>query len=419
MGMLIEIPDRDIKINKSDIEEKIDIIIEKLKTNKYSIYEKEIWQSLIHKVLLNEKEKKNKDLLLDVIMSVNCYKEAEIIEYINYAVGEILEKYTYEDKYVVMKEKVNGSNHFLVTNLTNFGLIDVNNLIKIKMIYDEEQEKTIAELEDVSISENSIILVIDDYVGSGSSIIDILKLIEGKYENQNVIIVSYIWQEKAKLKLEDYINEEKRNNKYIIFEENCILEKSYITKFNEDSDILKYIQNKCSTCRVKGMRFGYKKTGAMLAINGLSPNNNISMLWRNDLGSDWIPPFNRDVSTLVLQNKKEKIIKESYPKMQNYYKSFCYNELLTYDEFKMLLLIFNSHCIQINKITMLLGLDTDEETEEIINKFKELGLIKYEINNYIEFIDADVIRQFKSINNEIHRDALDGYKKECTNKVKF
>ena len=85
----------------------------------------------------------------------------------------------------------------------------------------------------------------------------------------------------------------------------------------------------------------------------------------------------------------------------------------------MLLLIFNSHCIQINKITMLLGLDTDEETEEIINKFKELGLIKYEINNYIEFIDADVIRQFKSINNEIHRDALDGYKKECTNKVKF
>ena len=85
----------------------------------------------------------------------------------------------------------------------------------------------------------------------------------------------------------------------------------------------------------------------------------------------------------------------------------------------MLLLIFNSYYIRIDQLTKLLGLDTDSDTEQIIEKFKQYGIIKYEIDNILEFIDKKVIYQFKNINKQISRYALDGLKKECTNNLKL
>ena len=142
------------------------------------------------------------------------------------------------------------------------------------------------------------------------------------------------------------------------------------------------------------------------------------MLWRDDLGDErtWIPPFNRDISAITMQIKKEKIIKESYSNMRKFYESFSYKDTLSFDEFKMLLLLFNSYYIKIEQIKDLLGLDTYEDTEHIIEKFKKCGIIEYEVDNIIKFIDEKVIRQFKKINQLISKDALEEFKKECTNK---
>lgn len=157
----------------------------------------------------------------------------------------------------------------------------------------------------------------------------------------------------------------------------------------------------------------------MIAINGIAPNNNISMLWRNDLGDnrDWIPPFNRDINCLVMQKKKEKLIKESYSEILNYYKQFYYKDIYTFEEFKMLLLLFNSYYIKINQITKLLGLDTNEDAEEILEKFKINGIIRYEVDSILEFADKNVIRQFKKINQQLSRKALNEFKKKCNNNL--
>ena len=40
-------------------------------------------------------------------------------------------------------------------------------------------------------------MIIDDYIGSGRTIIDILKEIENKYNNKNIKIIGCIWQNNA------------------------------------------------------------------------------------------------------------------------------------------------------------------------------------------------------------------------------
>lgn len=402
---------KDIEENKIynwQINERIDRIVEKLRINKYSIEEKECLYNLLHKVLLNENTKINKNNLLDVIEEVNSYKDSEIIDYINATVGHII-RMDIQDKYIIVKENISSSNHSIVSNIIKDGFLEECNVIKYS-------KDTGIELKEIK--ENSVILIIDDYIGSGKTIIDILKQIENSYKNQNIKIVSYIWQEKAIEKINEYIYETEKNNNYEIYTENSIIEKSYNRRYNKDTKIFKYIKKRCDTCNNNKYKFGYNNTGAMITISGLSPNNNISMLWRNDLGKDntWIPPFNRDVCIIAMQMKKEKIIKESYSNMRRYYNLFCYKDIFDFEEFKMLLLIFNSYYIRIEQITDLLGLDTKDDTEQVIAKFKKHGIIEYEVDNIIEFIDKKVIYQFKRINQLISRDALEKHKKECTNK---
>ena len=397
------------KIYICQINERINKLVKKLRVNKYCDEEKELLYNLLQKVLLNEQTKVNKNNLLDVIEEVNCYKDLEINDYINATITHIIKNETREI-YMILKEKISSSNHTIISKVLKDGLLEEYNIIK----YSKDNGIELKE-----VKENSVILIVDDYVGSGKTIIDILKELENYYNNQNVKIISYIWQEKAINKINEYINETERINNYEIhIDENSIIEKSFKERYEENSRIFKYIKDTCNTCRDKRCRFGYNKTGAMLTINGLSPNNNISMLWRDDLGDErtWIPPFNRDISAITMQIKKEKIIKESYSNMRKFYESFSYKDTLSFDEFKMLLLLFNSYYIKIEQIKDLLGLDTYEDTEHIIEKFKKCGIIEYEVDNIIKFIDEKVIRQFKKINQLISKDALEEFKKECTNK---
>lgn len=406
----------DIMINKeenkvyiSQINERINNLVKKLRVNKYCIEEKELLYNLLNKVLLNEQTKVNKNKLLDVIEEVNCYKDLEINDYINATITHIIST-EIKEKYMILKERISSSNHTIISKVLKDGLLEESNIIK----YSKDNGIELKE-----VKENSVILIVDDYVGSGKTIIDMLKEIEKNYNNQNVKIIAYIWQEKAIKKINEYINETEKNNNYEIhIDEDIIIEKSYKERYEEDSSIFKYIKDTCNTCKDKRCKFGYNRTGAMITINGLSPNNNISMLWRDDLGNEktWIPPFNRDISSITMQIKKEKIIKESYSNMRKFYDSFSYKDILSFDEFKMLLLLFNSYYIKIEKIKDLLGLDTIDDAEHVIEKFKKYGIIEYEVDNIIKFIDKKVIEQFKKINQLISRDALKQFKKECTNK---
>ena len=269
MGGDIMVNEEENKVYISQINERINKLVKKLRVNKYCVEEKELLYNLLNKVLLNEQTKVNKNKLLDVIEEVNCYKDLEINDYINATITHIISTEDRE-KYMILKEKISSSNHTIISKVLKDGLLEESNIIK----YSKDNG-----IEFKEIKENSVILIADDYVGSGKTIIDILKEIENNYNNQNVKIIAYIWQEKAINKINEYINETERNNNYEIhIDEDIIIEKSYKERYEEDSSIFKYIKETCNTCRDKRCKFGYNRTGAMITINGLSPNNNISML---------------------------------------------------------------------------------------------------------------------------------------------
>ena len=97
---------------------------------------------------------------------------------------------------------------------------------------------------------------IDDYIGSGRTIIDILKEIENKYNNKNIKIIGCIWQNNAIKNINKYIKKI-RNNKYEIYDKNIIIENSYIEKCKEDN-IIRYIEDRCNKCKNTDFKFGYR-----------------------------------------------------------------------------------------------------------------------------------------------------------------
>ena len=189
------------KIYKWQLEQKINDIVKNMQINKYSSEEKEILFNLLQKVLLNEQTKENKNKLLEVIKNVNCYKDCEIISFINTAIEKIIREYP-EEKYVIIKEDIDSSNHSIVSNLVKYGYFSPKNIIK----YSKNKG-----IEDKYIKDNEIIMIIDDYIGSGRTIIDILKEIENKYNNKNIKIIGCIWQNNAIKNISKYIKKIRNN----------------------------------------------------------------------------------------------------------------------------------------------------------------------------------------------------------------
>lgn len=384
---------------------KKDLLIEVEKIAEEKInkkYQKEYKALIIEnyvKFLDNEKEIADKERLLKILENVKWYSNANIDEFFSKTITEILNN-TIGDLFCISKNKRTSSCYSIITNLLMQGKLEENNLI----IYDKKTKT----LEYKNIVENSTILIIDDYSGSGESIINIAKAIENKYSNNKVLILCYVWQKKAIkiIKRMKKFFDKKLNNDYEIIEEGIVLEDSYKEKFDKDNATMNYIKDICECCKQTNVKYGYRKIGAMLTFNGISPNNNISMLWNNNIeynNSRWFPVFNREYSLeLLVRKKNEYLIKNKTEIFELYQESFL-KEDITYEEFTVLIILFNTYSIRKEYIKEALGFDTLEEITEIIEKFVSCGIITYSIENILQFIDKRVINEMRRIDERISR----------------
>lgn len=384
---------------------KKDLLIEVEKIAEEKInkkYQKEYKALIIEnyvKFLDNEKEIADKERLLKILENVKWYSNANIDEFFSKTITEILNN-TIGDLFCISKNKRTSSCYSIITNLLMQGKLEENNLI----IYDKKTKT----LEYKNIVENSTILIIDDYSGSGESIINIAKAIENKYSNNKVLILCYVWQKKAIkiIKRMKKFFDKKLNNDYEIIEEGIVLEDSYKEKFDKDNATMNYIKDICECCKQTNVKYGYRRTGAMLTFNGISPNNNISMLWNNNIeynNSRWFPVFNREYSLeLLVRKKNEYLIKNKTEIFELYQESFL-KEDITYEEFTVLIILFNTYSIRKEYIKEALGFDTLEEITEIIEKFVSCGIITYSIENILQFIDKRVINEMRRIDERISR----------------
>ncbi len=386
-------------MEKKDLVIEVEKIAEGIINKKYQKEYKDLIIENYIKFLDNEKEVTDKQRLLKILENVKWYSNENIDKFFSNTITEILNR-TIGDLFCISKNKRTSSCYSIITNLLMQGKLEEDNV----MIYDKKTNT----LEHKEIAKNSTILIMDDYSGSGETIINMAKAIEKEYSNNKVLILCYVWQEKAIkiIKRVKNIFDKKLKNNYEIVEKGIVLEDSYKEKFNIDNNTINYIKGICECCQQANIRYGYRRTGAMLTFNGISPNNNISMLWNNHIkynNSRWFPIFNREYSLeLLIRKKNEYLIKNKTEILELYKESFLKKDI-TYEEFKVLIILFNTYSIRKEYIKEALGFDTLEEVTEIIEKFVSYGIITYNIENILQFTDRKVINEMRRIDERISR----------------
>lgn len=386
-------------MERKDLVTEIEKIAEERINKKYQKAYKSLLVENYIKFLDNENKLADKERLLKVLKNVKWYSNENTDIFFSNVITELLNK-TVGDLFCISKNKKTSSCYSIVTNLLMQGKLEEKNII----VYDKKKKS----IEHKEIAEKSTILIMDDYSGSSESIINIAKAIEKEYSNNKVLILCYVWQEKAiKIvkRMKKYFNK-KLNNDYEIIEEGIVLEDSYKEKFNTDIDSITYIKSICEDCQQPNIKYGYRKTGAMVTFNGISPNNNISMLWNNNImhnNHKWFPVFNREYSLELLRKKKNDYLRDNKSKIYEFYKESFLKDNMTYEEFKVLIMIFNTYSIRKEYIKEALGFDTIEEVTEVIEKFINCGIITYSIENILQFIDKRVISEMRKIDERISR----------------
>lgn len=383
-------------MNQKELISEIGKIAEEILDKKYQKENKDIIVENYIKFLNNEREFSKKEKLLKVLKNVKWYSNHNTDIYFFNIITEILNE-TIGDIFFICKNKRSSSCYSIVINLLREGKLEEDNIID----YDSENNN----IEHKQLEKDAIILIMDDYCGSGDSIIGIIKAIEKNYSNKKVLILVYVWQIKAIKRIKEYLSNELNNN-YEIIEKGIILESSYKEKFDTDMDSITYIQSICSNCQQKKLKYGYRKAGAMVTFDGVSPNSNISMLWHDNINYNnrkWIPVFNREYSLEALRRKKNEYLRKNKNEVLNFYNNSFLKAKITYDEFIVLIILFNTYSIRINYIKESLGYDSIEEITQIIEKFINYGIITYSIENILQFVDKEVINEMRKIDEEISR----------------
>lgn len=379
-------------MNQKELVDEVQKIAEEIIDKRYQKSYKALITENYLKFLDNERNFSDKEKLLKILKKVKWYSNHNTDIFFFNIISEILDN-TIGDIYCLCKKKITSSCYSIVTNLLVEGKIEKKNVI----FYNKE------ELEYNEVKENDTVLIMDDYSGSGSTIIEMIGKIEEKFSDINVLIVIYVWQTKAIENIKNYLKKDLKNN-YKIIEKGIVLEDSYKERFINDNDSITYIQSVCEDCQHEDYKYGYKQTGAMITFNGISPNNNISMLWNNNIKHNdlrWFPIFNREYSLELLRKKKNDYLRKNKSEINDIYqKSFLKNRI-EYKEFEVLIILFNIYSIRKEYIKESLGFDSTEDVIKIIEKFIECGIITYSTENILEFIDRRVIDEMKKIDERI------------------
>ena len=387
---------------QKELVKEVQEIAEEMIDKGYQKRYKEVIVENYMKFLDNERDEYGKSKLLKVLKNVKWYSNHNTDVFFSNIVTEILDE-TIGEIFFVSKNKKSSSCYSIVINLLREGKTEKNHIITYNKVTKCLVENSY--IKDREMKETDTILIMDDYVGSGNTIIDMIEAIEERFCNVRVLILNYVWQEAGIKNIKQYLNRELKNH-YEIIEKGIVLENSYTEKFKTDEESIRYINSICDNCVDENYKYGYLQTGSMLTFNGISPNNNISMLWRTDINYNnctWIPIFNREFSMEYLRKKKNQCLRENKKELLEIYNNSSLKQNLTFDEFKVLIILFNTYSVRTPYIKELLGFDSIEDVNNIIEKFVNCGIISYSTDNILEFIDSKIIYELKKIDERISK----------------
>lgn len=344
----------------------------------------------IEKFLSNEKTDLKQTYLLEIVFLIDWISQTDIMNYLYDAAYEN----TSEEVYIIkFKDSEQSSSNQIIHRLLENNYIFKNQILDINGINNL-----------VAMTEKIIeVIIFDDFSGTGTTFWKAIEKIISIYKIHLKILV-YAWTEQS-IK---YLNEKcKRNSRILSYE--IIKSDNVIRRYDDKltTDLLQYVESISRSIVKLSSRYGYKNSGTMVALDGLSPNNNLPMLWNNDLqvnDNNWIPLLNRDFKQEVIQKFRNLIFKKY---KQDFYESYFNSKItaINLKEFQLCYILYSFKHSTKTFIKSNFKYDTVSEIDGMIKTLETKNLIKcYE--GYIEIIDESLLTAITRIDNLISKDVL-------------
>lgn len=357
--------------------------------------EKDIFQNRVIKFLRNDLNDDNQKELVKIISKINWFSTKQINDFIMRNVKKILNNNIIIFQF---KDKVTSSSNTMISFISNEGMCEDNQVLTKDEIFGN----------DLSMFDG--VLILDDYLGSGDTIIDDLSQIINAVRTKKIYVVVFAAQNLALKKLESFRNKNDLNLE-VIYKEKL---NTYIEYLEPETQ--KYVNTICNLCSEHDFKFGWKNTGALVAINKCSPNNNISMIWNNNInynGNRWIPLLNRELSIEAWNKKNKYIIKKNTMILKKYYeekfeKKFNkYN--ISYLEFEFLVYSYGCYLTPYELIENDYY-QTANEFQMFIKNLLDNKLIELK-NNYIIISSKNLYNEIGNVIKKIYKEN-NSFKKE-------
>lgn len=357
--------------------------------------EKDIFQNRVIKFLRNDLNNNNQIELVKIISKINWFNTKQINDFIIRNVKKILNNNIIIFQF---KDKVTSSSNTMISFISNEGMCEDNQVLTKEEIFNN----------DLSMFDG--VLILDDYLGSGDTIIDNLTQIVKEVKTKKIYVVVYAAQYLALERLESFKNENDLNLE-IIYKEKL---NTYIEYLEPKTQI--YVNTICNLCSESDFKLGWKNTGALVAINKCSPNNNISMIWNSHIkynGNRWIPLLSRELNIETWNKKNKYIIKKNTMFLKEYYeKKFKtkfnrYN--ISYLEFEFLVYSYGCYLTPYELIENNY-FQTINEFQIFIENLLNNKLIELK-NNYIIISNQNLYNEIGKVIKEVYK-RNNSFKKE-------
>ncbi len=375
-----------------NIDRKFAKVVDKMKFN--SSPEKMVFENRLMHFLENDSYDINKIKLLKIVSKINWISTKEINDYIFQKTTDLL-----DDNVMIYKFKnaLTSSSNNLISSISYAGMCSDEQVLNNEDIIKKD------------ISSYHSLLIIDDYSGSGDTIIKGLKKVLPYIKSKKIYVVLYAVQSQALEKIHEFQKEESLNLE--VFQKKELETYEYYL----DKNTKLYADFICDKCLDYKIKYGWGNTGALVSINMCSPNNNISMIWSDKIEYNdnvWIPLLDREIG-FIMQNKRYKNqIKKMKVILENYFNndfSKNYKEYdISYNEFEFLIYTYRCYMtpeelISNNYIQNL------HEFDNFTKNLRKNNIIELK-NGYVIIKNEDIHRYIKAITLKITAEQS-GFKK--------
>lgn len=371
-------------------EEKIDKIISNMGFGKAEKEKIAVAKKRIELFLINAENQSEENHLIELINSISWYNNNEIVEWVD---SILKAKSTSNDIYLrfvkqYKQDELQSSSDMIIHSLVESGAIESAEVESVN-------SKKIEEAEEINCNN---IFIIDDFIGTGNNIIEnaLKKLKTKKLNIKTIFIITFSSLQRGEEKIKSFIEKNFKgvNYEFITFKE----EKRFDEKIG-NREVINFLQEKSNIFPDK-IRMGYKQCATSLAINTVSPNNNISLLWNTD-DSEWIPLLHRNLNYVALESRYQRILKDKKRDIVQFYNLGITYKKITLKQFKLLVLIYNCSKITSYILSEFDICNTIEETEIILSDLVSKNIIEIKYSQ-LRIVDKNLLKQLYTLEKSLN-----------------